>query len=180
MKDWVSVTTQPGASRANPTTPESKMGRFKKFEMSKNKHEVCDAWPEHVPVVRNSQKIGAPPMFSTQTRLCVPPVVPHTMALPGVPSTGPYLDSLTSSQLVHPVPWLLLVCALPYPISQILTGLPRSRILGSTSLFQVLGQKVQCLTKVIKCFQLFDKWTCGSGLSSTSYSQNNSVDYQTS
>jgi hypothetical protein len=29
---------------------------------------------------------------------------------------------------------------------------------------------VQCLTKVIKCFRLFDQWTCGSGLSSTGYS----------
>jgi hypothetical protein len=44
----------------------------------------------------------------------------------------------------------------------------------------ISSPNIQCLTKVIKCFRLFDKWTCGSGLSSTSYSQNNSVDYQTS
>jgi hypothetical protein len=34
--DWVSVTTQPGASRADPTTPESEAGKFEKSEMSEN------------------------------------------------------------------------------------------------------------------------------------------------
>jgi hypothetical protein len=50
----------------------------------------------------------------------------------------------------------------------------------SIYLFKLSFRYLQCLTKVIKCFRLFHKWTCGSGLSSTSYSQNNSVDYQTS